>query len=82
MAESQREKLQRYFDNADDLKVAITVSDDDIAVSGDEAVATFTRKDQFRAVATGRDIQLDVRLSSLLAKQDGRWKIRGLQRPL
>ena len=79
MNERQRDSLRRYFDNAGDLRVQI--SGVDIAVEGTEALATFTRTDQFTEVPTGVAKQLEVRLSSLLTKQDGRWKIRGLKRP-
>ena len=81
MTDPQRDKLQRYFDNAEGLSVEIKISDADIAVEGNEAVATFTRTDKFKEIPTGRDVQLEVRLSSLLTKQDGRWKIRGLKKP-
>jgi ketosteroid isomerase-like protein len=79
MNDRQRDSLRRYFDNAENLRVRI--SDEDITVRGDEAVATFTRTDQFKEAPTGRDVQLEVRLSGLLAKQDGHWKIRGLKKP-
>lgn len=79
MNEQQTASLRRYFDNAKDLRVQI--SDVDVTVEGNEALATFTRTDKFTEVPTGRDVQLEVRLSTLLTKQDGRWKIRGLRKP-
>jgi len=80
MNERQRDSLRRYFDNAGNLRVQI--SDVDVTVEGNEALATFTRNDQFTELPTGREVQLKVRVSSLLTKQDGRWKIRGMKKPL
>lgn len=77
--ERQRDSLRRYFDNAEDLHVRI--SSIDIAVNDGEALATFTRTDQFREAPTGRSVELEVRLSSILTKQNGHWKIRGLKKP-
>jgi TolB-like protein/ketosteroid isomerase-like protein len=79
MDERQRDSLRRYFDNAKNLHVQI--SKVDIAVEGNDAVATFTRRDEFTEAPTGRDVQLEVRLSGLLTKQHGHWKIRGLRKP-
>ena len=79
MDERQRESLSRYFANAQNLRVKI--SNVDIVAKGDEALATFTRTDEFKEVPSGRPVQLEVRLSSLLTKQDGQWKIRGLKKP-
>jgi len=79
MTARQRDSLQRYFANAENLQVQI--SNVDIAIEGDEALATFTRTDKFTEKPTGRDVQLEVRVSTLLAKRNGRWKIRGLKKP-
>lgn len=43
--EAQRAALTRYFDSANRLTIAI--GDLDVLVAGDEALATFTRKDSF-----------------------------------
>lgn len=79
LEEKQRQGLRRYFDNAEGLKVAL--SDLQVLVEGDEALATFTRLDSFTDARSGREVHLEVRLSSLLAKLDGHWKIRGLKKP-
>jgi len=79
MSKRQRDAQQRYFDNADELRVEI--SNVYVLIEGNEAVATFTREDAFRDVRSGREMRLEVRLSSLLAKDNGRWKISGLKRP-
>jgi len=79
MSDAQRASLQRYFDIAPDLHVRIL--DVDVAVEGDEALATFTREDSFTDRRSGRHMRLEVRISGILAKQDGEWKIRGLRDP-
>ena len=79
MSDAQRASLQRYFDIAPDLRVRIL--DVDVAVEGDEALATFTREDSFTDRRSGRHMRLEVRISGILAKQDGEWKIRGLRDP-
>ena len=43
--------------------------------------ATFTRDDVFKDVRSGREMHLEVRMSSVLAKQAGSWKIRALKKP-
>ena len=79
MGATQRASLQRYFDIARDLHVRI--SDVDLAVEGDEALATFTREDTFLDVGSGRHMHLEVRISGILTKQQGAWKIQGLRDP-
>ena len=79
MGPAQRASLQRYFDIARDLHVRI--SDVDLAVEGDEALATFTREDTFVDVGSGRHMRLEVRISGILTKQQGAWKIQGLRDP-
>ena len=79
MSEGQREALLRYFDNANKLEVKFTNLD--ILVEGSEALATFTRDDFFEDVRSGRQIHLEVRMSSVLAKQSDGWKIRTLKKP-
>jgi len=79
MTERQRKSLQDYFSSANNLSVDI--SKVDITVKGDDALATFTRTDRFTEVPSGRDVELEVRVSTLLTKQNGRWKIRGLMKP-
>jgi len=53
----------------------------DLAVEGDEALATFTREDTFVDVGSGRHMHLEVRISGILTKQQGAWKIQGLRDP-
>jgi hypothetical protein len=79
MTDVQRQALARYFESADALRVRIFGID--VVVEGDEALATFTREDVFTDTRSGRAVHLEVRVSSLLAREDGVWKIRGLKRP-
>ena len=79
MTDVQRQALGRYFQSADALRVRIFGID--VVVEGDEALATFTREDVFTDTRSGREVHLEVRVSSLLAREDGVWKIRGLKRP-
>ncbi len=79
MPDAMKDALGRYFQNADSLKVQF--SNVDILVEGDEALATFTRTDDFKDARSGRDQHLEVRVSSVVAKQGTDWKIKGLKKP-
>jgi len=79
MTPKQRESLQRYFTHTDEL--VVTIIDVDVLVEGDEAVVTFTRQDAFVDARSQRKMNLEVRISGLLEKQEGAWKIRGLRNP-
>ena len=74
-----RDALQRYFQSAAHLKVQFSRLD--VVVEGDEALATFTRSDDFLDAETSTPVHLEVRVSSALERQDTGWKIRGLQKP-
>ena len=76
VGDTQRAALTRYFENVD--RLSISVSDIDVLVAGEEALATFTRRDSFVDKRSGRDLQLEVRLSSELVRTGGRWKLRGM----
>src|SRR6185503_17202645 len=67
MRDSQRASLARYFASAGDLHVRI--SNIDVLVEGDEAVATFTREDVFDDARSGRRMRLEVRISGILVKE-------------
>jgi TolB-like protein/ketosteroid isomerase-like protein len=74
-----RDALGQYFSNARDLKVEFR--DVNVLLSGDEALASFTRVDDFSEVATGRPVHLEIRVSSVVNRIAGAWKIKGLKRP-
>lgn len=73
----QQAAQQRYFANVHDLKVAI--ENVDIAVVGDEAVVSYTRTDDFADARTGRPMHVAVRLTKILRKNDGDWRLAGSQ---
>ena len=79
MPEPVREALQKYFQNATQLRIRF--SDVDVLVAGDEALATFTRSDDFVDAATGAPVHLEVRVSSVVARHGGAWKLVGLKKP-
>jgi len=72
---AQRAAQQRYFDNVRDLRV--TIDNVDVAVAGDEAVASYSRTDDFTDARTGRPMHLVVRLTKVLRRHDGVWKLAG-----
>ena len=72
----QQAAQQRYFENVRDLKV--TIDHVDVAVVGDEAVASYTRTDDFVDARTGRPMHVAVRLTKILRQQpNGEWKMAG-----
>ena len=71
----QQAAQQRYFENVRDLRV--TIENVDIAVVGDEAVVSYTRTDDFADARTGRPMHVAVRLTKILRRQDGQWKLAG-----
>ena len=79
LSDNTRDALNRYFQSANDLKVQF--SDVTVLFEGDEALATFTRSDKFKDVQTGRDVNLEVRVSTVVAKAEGAWKIKALRKP-
>jgi CHAT domain-containing protein len=71
-----RDRLVKYFEMLPDLKVRI--SDVDVLREGDEAVASYTREDEFTD-PSGRHLHLEHRLSAKLRRAaDGAWKIVAL----
>ena len=79
LPDPMRDALRHYFQSAAHLQVQFSKLD--IVVEGDEALATFTRSDDFLDAETGTPVHLEVRVSNVLARQDGGWKIRGLKKP-
>jgi TolB-like protein/ketosteroid isomerase-like protein len=78
LSEDQRSGFARYFESADGLSVA--VSDVEVLLDGDEALVTFTRRDVFVDRDSGKEVELEVRLSTVVVRQDGRWLMRGVKR--
>jgi len=69
----QEAAQQRYFENVRDLRVAI--DNVDVVVVGDEAVASYTRTDDFVDARTGRPMHVAVRLTKTLLRVNGVWKL-------
>jgi adenylate cyclase len=76
--DEQRAGFERYFASADDLRV--TVGDIDVLLDGDEGVVTFTRRDVFRDRTSDKNVELEVRLSTIVVRKDGHWLMRGVRR--
>ena len=73
---ADREKLNHYFSVAPDLKVQI--SNIEVTRSGDDALATFDRKDEFTDSKSGRKFALEHSLGARVRKTPtGDWKIVG-----
>jgi adenylate cyclase len=78
LSEEQRAGFTRYFDGAQDLRV--TLSDVDVLLDGDQALVTFTRHDVFHDKSSGKEVTLEVRLSSVVEQRDGHWLLRGVKK--
>ena len=79
LGDNTRAALKRYFDSADGLTVRF--SGISVLYEGNEALATFTRSDNFKDIETGRDVNLEVRVSTVVAKTDAGWKVKALRKP-
>jgi TolB-like protein len=67
----QRVAIERYLAGVRDLRVGIDHVE--AAVSGEQAVVSYTRTDDFVDVQTGRPGHVSVRLTKTLRRVDGRW---------
>lgn len=72
-SERQRKALQTYLSNAKDLVVEI--SDIQVTPHHDGVVVSFVRRDHFTDVESGRPVRLEVRLTKVLVREQGTWKI-------
>ncbi|HEV7732043.1 MAG TPA: TIR domain-containing protein [Candidatus Binatia bacterium] len=79
MSPDQRDALQRYFDNVDDLKVSF--ASPEITVDGETARVAFLREDRFRDKMTGERTSLAIRLVAVLVRANGAWRVESLQKP-
>ena len=78
LSDDQRSGFVRYFEGAEDLRV--TLSDVDVLLDGDQALVTFTRHDVFHDRNSGKEVTLEVRLSSVVEQRDGHWLLRGVKK--
>jgi uncharacterized caspase-like protein/ketosteroid isomerase-like protein len=74
-SERQRAALAEYFATATELR--ITLSDVKAAPEESGLAVSFTRRDEFVDVKSGRPVQLEVRLTKVLVRENGEWKIGG-----
>jgi ketosteroid isomerase-like protein len=77
-SDATREALERYCASARQLQV--TMSDVDVLVEGDDALAAFDRKDDCVDAKSGQAMHLEVRLSSERTRVGGAWKLRGVKK--
>jgi ketosteroid isomerase-like protein len=59
--------------NADDLTV--TIGDVSVQTRGGETIVSYTRQDRFVDHKTGRRVHLEVRLTKVLVRENGKWRI-------
>jgi adenylate cyclase len=78
LPDAMRDALQRYFQNANALRVEFSKMD--IVVEGDEALATFTRTDDFTDASSRIPVHLEVRVSNIVTREGTGWKIRGIKK--
>jgi TolB-like protein len=71
----QRDALREYLDNAAGLTVE--VADVTIAPRGAAVAVSYTRRDQFVDKGSSKPQRLEVRLTKILVREDGKWKIAG-----
>src|SRR5262245_28450265 len=76
-SERQREALRSYLANADALTVELT--DVSMTPQGADVALSFTRRDQFVDAQSSRLVRLEVRLTKVLVREQGTWKIGGGQ---
>jgi TolB-like protein len=74
-SDRQRQSVSEYFENVDDLKVEI--SDVSVELRGADVSVSYTRHDRFIDKETGKPARLDVRLTKVLIREGGKWKIAG-----
>lgn len=74
-SDRQREALRAYLANAAALKVEIT--DVEVEFRGGTVAVSFTRHDQFIDQQSGKLTRLEVRLTKIFTRDDGKWKIAG-----
>ena len=51
------------------------LEDIDVAIAGDEAIVSYTRKDDFVDAPTGRPMHVSGRVTKLLKRFGGKWQL-------
>lgn len=70
---AQREANEKYFQQTHNLSVRL--NDIEIAVRGDEAVASYTREDRFIDAETGQKVNLDARFTKIFVRTEAGWRM-------
>ena len=76
-SERQGDALRAYLASANDLVVEL--GDISITPQGADVLVSFTRRDRFVDAQSGRLVRLEVRLTKVLVREQGTWKIGGGQ---
>ena len=71
--QEQRAALVHYFKDTTNLRVKL--EDIDVAIAGDEAIVSYTRRDDFVDAPTGRLMHVSGRVTKLLRRTEGRWQL-------
>ena len=74
-SERQRNALRVYLDNANGLVVEVT--DVSIEPREHEVAVSYTRRDRFVDRESGKPTQVEVRLTKVLVRDNGKWRIAG-----
>ncbi len=69
----QREALQEYLQNAAGLIVEL--SDITVAPHSEGVAVSYTRRDRFIDTVSGKPQRLEVRLTKILVRDNGQWKM-------
>jgi TolB-like protein/ketosteroid isomerase-like protein len=73
----QRQALHEYLQNAAGL--IVEVSDVAVMPHGDGVAVSYTRRDRFIDTVSGKPQRLEVRLTKILVRDNGQWKMAGGQ---
>ncbi|MFQ5664935.1 MAG: caspase family protein [Candidatus Binatia bacterium] len=71
----RRDALRAYLQNASGLTVQL--SDVTIAPHAEGVAVSYTRRDRFIDQQSGKSVRLEVRLTKILVRDAGQWKIAG-----
>jgi hypothetical protein len=73
----QRDALREYLQNA--VGLIVELSDIAVAPHSEGVAVSYTRRDRFIDTASGKPQRLEVRLTKILVRDNGQWKIAGGQ---
>jgi uncharacterized caspase-like protein len=73
VSKRQRDALRAYLENA--VNLTVELDDVEIEASDEDLVVSCTRRDRFMDRASGKPARLEIRLTQLWVREDGKWKI-------